>query len=149
AEFGSVTPAVQRLEGVLLGLLASVLVAGLWPRFPLADHPAPAPPPPPPQFPGPLDAGPEPATSPRAASQVIAPGEDLAPDAADVVEQPFRLGVDGDAPGHPDPQWHRPGVVEGQPHLEPLGRRDPVRRDLHVGQLAGRNALALADAPAD
>jgi uncharacterized membrane protein YccC len=55
AEFGSVTPAVQRLEGVLLGLLASVLVAGLWPRFPLAEQPAPVPPPPPPQFPGEMD----------------------------------------------------------------------------------------------
>jgi hypothetical protein len=55
AEFGSVTPAVQRLEGVLLGLLASVLVAGLWPRFPLADQPAPAPPPPPPALPGEMD----------------------------------------------------------------------------------------------
>jgi uncharacterized membrane protein YccC len=47
AEFGRLTPAVQRLEGVLLGLVASVVVAGLWPRFPLADEPAPAPPPPP------------------------------------------------------------------------------------------------------
>ena len=56
AEFGSFTPAVQRLEGVLLGLLASVLVAGLWPRFPLAAPPAPAPPPPPPPaFPGEMD----------------------------------------------------------------------------------------------
>jgi uncharacterized membrane protein YccC len=45
AEFGSLTPAVQRLEGVLLGLAASVLVAGVWPRFPLAEVPAPAPPP--------------------------------------------------------------------------------------------------------
>jgi hypothetical protein len=54
AEFASVTPAVQRLEGVLLGLLASVLVAGLWPRFPLADQPAPVPPPPP-EFPGEME----------------------------------------------------------------------------------------------
>jgi uncharacterized membrane protein YccC len=46
SEFGSITPAVQRLEGVLLGLLASLLVAGLWPRFPLAGQAAPAPPPP-------------------------------------------------------------------------------------------------------
>jgi uncharacterized membrane protein YccC len=44
-EFGSLTPAVQRLEGILLGLVASVVVAGLWPRFPLADKAAPAPPP--------------------------------------------------------------------------------------------------------
>ncbi len=44
AEFGSFTPAVQRLAGVLLGIFASVLVAGLWPRFPLAKE-APAPPP--------------------------------------------------------------------------------------------------------
>jgi uncharacterized membrane protein YccC len=53
-EFGSVTPAVQRLEGILIGLAASILVAGLWPRFPLRDEPAPAPPPPP-VFPGELD----------------------------------------------------------------------------------------------
>ena len=52
AEFGSLTPAVQRLEGVLLGLVASVVVAGLWPRFPLADQVAPVPPP---IFPGELD----------------------------------------------------------------------------------------------
>jgi uncharacterized membrane protein YccC len=55
AEFGSVTPAVQRLEGVLVGLAASVLVAGLWPRFPLADEATPAPPPPPPALPGEMD----------------------------------------------------------------------------------------------
>jgi len=42
AEFGSLTPAVQRLEGILLGLAVSIVVAGLWPRFPLADRPAPA-----------------------------------------------------------------------------------------------------------
>jgi uncharacterized membrane protein YccC len=52
AEFGSFTPAVQRLEGILLGLVASVVVAGLWPRFPLADRVAPAPPP---VFPGEMD----------------------------------------------------------------------------------------------
>jgi len=40
-EFGSLTPAVQRLEGILLGLVASVVVASLWPRFPLADEAAP------------------------------------------------------------------------------------------------------------
>jgi hypothetical protein len=38
AEFGSLTPAVQRLEGILLGLVASLVVAGLWPHFPLADR---------------------------------------------------------------------------------------------------------------
>jgi uncharacterized membrane protein YccC len=55
-EFGSVTPAVQRLEGVLLGLAASVLVAGLWPRFPVAQEPRPLPPPPPPPAsPGEMD----------------------------------------------------------------------------------------------
>ncbi len=55
ADFGSVTPAVQRLEGVLLGLVASVVVAGLWPRFPLASAAALVPPPPPPVFPGEMD----------------------------------------------------------------------------------------------
>ena len=52
AEFGSLTPAVQRLEGVLLGLVTSVVVAGLWPRFPLADKPAVVPPP---DLPGEMD----------------------------------------------------------------------------------------------
>ena len=52
-EFGSLTPAVQRLEGIVLGLVASVVVAGLWPRFPVAA-PA-APPPPPPAFPGEIE----------------------------------------------------------------------------------------------
>jgi uncharacterized membrane protein YccC len=42
-EFGSLTPALQRLGGILLGLVASVAVAGLWPRFPLAEKPAPVP----------------------------------------------------------------------------------------------------------
>jgi hypothetical protein len=50
AEFGRFTPAVQRLQGILLGLVASVVVASLWPRFPLADRPAP-----PPAFPGEVD----------------------------------------------------------------------------------------------
>lgn len=52
AEFGSLTAAVQRLEGILLGLAASIAVAGLWPRFPRADEAGPVPPPPPPAFPG-------------------------------------------------------------------------------------------------
>jgi hypothetical protein len=52
AEFGSLTSAVERLEGVLLGLVASVVVAGLWPRFPMADQAAPVPPP---IFPGEMD----------------------------------------------------------------------------------------------
>jgi uncharacterized membrane protein YccC len=42
SEFGSVTPAVQRLEGILIGLVASILVASLWPRFPVREEPAPA-----------------------------------------------------------------------------------------------------------
>jgi uncharacterized membrane protein YgaE (UPF0421/DUF939 family) len=40
-EFGAFTPAVQRLEGILLGLAASVVAACLWPRYPLADEPVP------------------------------------------------------------------------------------------------------------
>jgi uncharacterized membrane protein YccC len=52
-EFGSFTPAIQRLEGILLGLVASVVVGGLWPRFPLADRVAPVAPP---AFPGEIDA---------------------------------------------------------------------------------------------
>jgi uncharacterized membrane protein YccC len=51
-EFGSLTPVMQRLEGILLGLVASIVVAGLWPRFPLADTVAPVPPP---VFPGEMD----------------------------------------------------------------------------------------------
>jgi hypothetical protein len=43
SEFGSLIPAIQRLEGVLLGLVASVVVAGLWPRFPQVEVPVPAP----------------------------------------------------------------------------------------------------------
>jgi uncharacterized membrane protein YccC len=53
AEFGSLTPAVQRLEGILLGLVASVVVAGLWPRFPLHDNKIT---PVVPAFPGEIDA---------------------------------------------------------------------------------------------
>jgi hypothetical protein len=52
-EFGSLTPAVQRLEGVLLGLVASILVAALWPWFPRAVQAPPAPPPP--DVPGEMD----------------------------------------------------------------------------------------------
>ena len=52
AEFGSFTPVVERLAGVLLGLLASVVVAVLWPCFPLAERPVPMPPP---AFPGEMD----------------------------------------------------------------------------------------------
>jgi uncharacterized membrane protein YccC len=52
-DFGSFSVAVQRLEGILLGLAASVAVAGLWPRFPLTD--APPAPPPPTAIPGEMD----------------------------------------------------------------------------------------------
>jgi hypothetical protein len=44
-EFGSLTLATQRLEGILLGLLTSILVAGLWPFFPAAKPVQPTPPP--------------------------------------------------------------------------------------------------------
>jgi Fusaric acid resistance protein family len=56
AEFGSFIPAIQRLEGILLGLAASIIVGGLWLYFPLAGAAASAPPPPPPAFPGEMDA---------------------------------------------------------------------------------------------
>src|SRR5262249_7108481 len=39
------TPAVQRLEGIRLGLGASIGVACPWPRFPLAKEAVPTPPP--------------------------------------------------------------------------------------------------------
>jgi uncharacterized membrane protein YccC len=52
AEFGRLTPAVQRFEGIFLGLLASIVVAVLWPRFPLAAE---APAPPPPALPGEME----------------------------------------------------------------------------------------------
>jgi uncharacterized membrane protein YccC len=51
-ELGVFTPAVQRIEGIGLGLVTSVLVAGLWPRFPLRDKAAPVPPP---DLPGEMD----------------------------------------------------------------------------------------------
>src|SRR5262249_42600533 len=54
AGFGGFPPAVQRLEGVLLGLVAWVVVAVLWPRFPLAERA----PPPSPAFPGEMDMRP-------------------------------------------------------------------------------------------
>jgi uncharacterized membrane protein YgaE (UPF0421/DUF939 family) len=54
SEFGSVVPAVERLGGIILGLGASIIVAGLWPRFPLADSP-PVPPPAPTAMPGEMD----------------------------------------------------------------------------------------------
>jgi hypothetical protein len=52
AEFGSFAPAVERLGGILLGLVASVVVAVLWPSFPLADRAAVVPLP---NFPGEMD----------------------------------------------------------------------------------------------
>lgn len=52
AEFGSLAPAVQRLEGILLGIVASIVVAGLWPRFPFTSRPVLAPLP---RFPGEMD----------------------------------------------------------------------------------------------
>src|SRR5262245_16717484 len=52
ADFGSLHPAVQRLEGILLGLVASIVVAVLWPSFPLTEKPTPAAPP---KFPGEMD----------------------------------------------------------------------------------------------
>ncbi|HEV3300310.1 MAG TPA: hypothetical protein VG055_11740, partial [Planctomycetaceae bacterium] len=54
SEFGSITPAVERLEGILLGLGASIVVAGLWPRFRLAET-LPERPPPPTALPGEMD----------------------------------------------------------------------------------------------
>ena len=54
SEFGSITPAVERLGGILLGLGASIVVAGLWPRFPLAE-PLPERPTSPPAMPGEMD----------------------------------------------------------------------------------------------
>jgi len=54
-EFGSVTPAEQRFEGIILGLVASILVAGIWPSFPTSES-KPAPPPSPvPAMPGEID----------------------------------------------------------------------------------------------
>jgi uncharacterized membrane protein YgaE (UPF0421/DUF939 family) len=55
-EFGTFTVAIQRFEGILLGLAASVIVAGLWPRFPLAEvQPLPPPPPSSTAMPGEMD----------------------------------------------------------------------------------------------
>jgi hypothetical protein len=55
SEFGSITPAVERLEGVLLGLIASIVVGSLWPLFPVAAKVPVAAPPPPPAMPGEID----------------------------------------------------------------------------------------------
>jgi uncharacterized membrane protein YccC len=44
-DFGNLTPAIERLEGIVLGLLASIVVAVLWPRFPLGNQLADEPPP--------------------------------------------------------------------------------------------------------
>lgn len=52
SDFGSLNPAAQRLEGIILGLVAAVAVAVLWPSFPLTEKPAPAAPP---AFPGEMD----------------------------------------------------------------------------------------------
>jgi uncharacterized membrane protein YccC len=51
AEFGRFVPAVQRLEGIVLGLVVGVVVAVLWPRFPLTEKA----PPPAPEFPGEIE----------------------------------------------------------------------------------------------
>jgi uncharacterized membrane protein YccC len=51
--FGSIMPAVERLAGIVMGLAVSVIVASLWPRFPLAERVAPVPPPP--AMPGEID----------------------------------------------------------------------------------------------
>ncbi len=51
-EFGSVTPAEQRFEGIILGLVASILVAGIWPSFPTGESKPALPPPPVPAMPG-------------------------------------------------------------------------------------------------
>jgi uncharacterized membrane protein YccC len=55
SEFGSITVAAQRLEGILLGLAASIVVAGLWPRFPTRDTTVALPPPPAPAAPGEME----------------------------------------------------------------------------------------------
>jgi hypothetical protein len=52
AEFGDIAPAIQRLEGVLLGLVTSILVAGLWPLFPHRGGTVSTPAAPLPAFPG-------------------------------------------------------------------------------------------------
>ena len=51
--FGSILPAVERLAGIVMGLAVSVIVASLWPRFPLAEPVIPVPPPP--AMPGEID----------------------------------------------------------------------------------------------
>jgi len=61
SEFGSLTPAAQRLEGILAALTASLLVGGLWPRFPFGEEPPP------------------PAPAPGGGSEVIQPGNESVP----------------------------------------------------------------------
>jgi uncharacterized membrane protein YccC len=55
SQFGSFTVALGRLEGILIGLSASIIVASLWPRFPFADERPQAPPPPVPAMVGEID----------------------------------------------------------------------------------------------
>jgi hypothetical protein len=55
SDFGSFTVAFERLEGILLGLAASIIVASLWPRFPVAGKKPQTPPPPVPAVVGELD----------------------------------------------------------------------------------------------
>lgn len=40
-EFGDLVPAVQRIEGIIIGLVASIVVAGFWPRFPVGERTVP------------------------------------------------------------------------------------------------------------
>lgn len=39
SEAGSLTPAIQRVEGVAVGLATAVLVGSLWPGFPAGPAP--------------------------------------------------------------------------------------------------------------
>jgi fusaric acid resistance family protein len=55
SEFGSLTVAVERLEGILVGLIASIIVASLWLRFPVAGETPQTPPPPAPALVGEID----------------------------------------------------------------------------------------------
>src|SRR5690242_3453123 len=57
--------------------------------------------------------------------EVIEPSNHLVPIAGNVIEHAFRLGVNGDAPGHSNAHRHGVRLIKLQPNLKALRRRHP------------------------